>query len=182
MYRHTSSGEVIIDEDEDSADDRDPHGFQSPRAEQPRAAASEAEVASPEQPQQHRRVGVTVVGGPTFLQTPVSAMYRTDIDMHDAAVGPGTTAGKSAQQNFLASVLQGVPLPRRQACTSIHINSVLNNMFCWKNVDVNLILPLANYMTSRCRLAEGRPVDPWQHNCSRKNHTWRIPMVKMRFR
>ncbi|BDA42457.1 hypothetical protein COCOBI_03-3470 [Coccomyxa sp. Obi] len=116
--RHASSGEIIVEEDEGCAYDRDALEFQSPRAEQARAAASEAEVASPEQPQQHRRVAMTLVGGSTSLQTPVSAMHPMDIDMHDATVGPGTTAGRSAQQNFLASVLQGAPVPRRQVQTS----------------------------------------------------------------
>lgn len=112
---------MIVDEDEGCAYDRDAPEFQSPRAEQARAAASEAEMASPEQPQQHRRVGMTDVGGSTSLQTPVLAMHPMDADMHDAAVGPGTTAGKSAQQNFLASVLQGATVPRRQACISVVI-------------------------------------------------------------
>ncbi len=123
VYRHASSGDMIVEEDEGCAYDRNALEFQSPRAEQARAAASEAQVASPEQPQQHRRVGMTIVGGSTPLQTPVSAMHPVDVDTHETALGPGTIAGKSAQQNFLASVLQGAPVPRRQACTSILIIS-----------------------------------------------------------
>ncbi|CAL8467873.1 g7411 [Coccomyxa elongata] len=123
--RHASSGDMIVEEDEGCSYDKNAFDFQSPRAEQARAAASEAEVASPEQPQPHRRVGMTIVGGSTSLQTPVSATHPVEVDMHETAVGPSTTAGKSAQQNFLASVLQGAPVPRRQVQTSRGVNGTL---------------------------------------------------------
>ena len=51
------------------------------------------------------------------MQTPAPALLAGDnMDMH---LSPGASAAKSAQRQFLASVLQGAQRPRRQVSTQL---------------------------------------------------------------
>ena len=117
ICRRASSEERILDEDEEVGEVRQVQ--RGPDLQSEHAAAAMARVSSPELPQLDSnslsapRADLDMMS----MQTPAPALLVGDnIDIH---FSPGASAAKSAQRQFLASVLQGAQLPQRQVSTHL---------------------------------------------------------------
>lgn len=117
--RHSGSEENIIEDDEMNEHNVEPLAGPS----QPAAAA----VQTPGRPQMQGRV--LDAGADTMaMQTPAAiSAGDQDMEMPEANISPGM----SAQRQFLASVLKGADMGRRQACITACLIQVPVRIWHW---------------------------------------------------